>query len=120
MIFPARGILATVLALFLSFGLYPCFFLFYGFHCGCHSILTQCFLNSVKVSGDTTEYFVLVCQLVDPITHSGGLGTFPAEPLLQPVIIISQIQKCVVDGAENLATKISRSVNLDKAVFNAS
>ena len=84
------------------FGLYPCFFLFYRFHSGFHLFFAQCFLSPVKVSGDATEYFVFVCQFVDSITHPGGLCTFPAEPLLQPVIIISQIQKCVVDGAENL------------------
>ena len=91
-----------MLALSVLFGLYPCFFLFYGFHSGFHLVLAQCFLGSVKVSGDATEYFVLVCQLADPITHPGGFGTLPAEPLLQPVIIVSQTQKCVVDGAENL------------------
>ena len=94
------------------FGQYPCFFLFYGFHCGFYLVLAQRFLGSVKVGGDATEYFVLVCQFVDPITHPGGLGTFPAEPLLQPVIIISQIQKCVVDGAENLNDPFQQRLGL--------
>ena len=94
--------LPGVLTLSVFFGLYPCFFLFYGFHSGFHLVLAQCFLSPVKVSGDATECFVLVCQFVDPITHLGGFGTLPAEPLLQPIIIVSQIQKCVVDGAENL------------------